>query len=146
MTSCRSAQWGATSFTDHTVSSDVSGIDEGVTVVFRLRESNGRRVEVALGRTAVKIREYVADAWRVERSEPRQSAIAPAEATVTAGSLQRHRVRIYMLRELVRVELDGEEIARGLTTVTDGGLFSIGAITTGAVAARFHSVHVTDSE
>ena len=145
MTACRVTEWSSTPYLDQQVSTDVSGIDEGATTVFRFRESGGQRVEVAVGRSAIVIREKNGDAWVLSASVPRQ--IPPTATTVpTSASLgSTHRVKVDLSGNLVTVEIDGVVTASGTTTIADSGLFSVGAVTNGSVAVRFSSISLTDA-
>ena len=145
MTVCRANEWAATPYLDQQVSVDAVGIDAGATIVFRFRESENRRVEVAVGRTAVVIREKAGDTWTLLTSVPRQGPTDDSIPMTTSPTAAVHRLKIDLSGETVSVVIDGTEVARGLTSIGDSGLFSLGAITSETVAVRLYSISVTDA-
>lgn len=145
MTTCRIGEWATMPYLDQQVSTGVVGIREGATVVFRFRESEGRRLEVAVGRFAVAIREKRGDEWVTVTSIPRQTPTTSALSAVEVSPPASQQLRVGIAGNLVTVEIDGVEVASGVTTIDDQGLFSIGAVTNDEVAVRFSSITVTDA-
>lgn len=144
MTACRAPEWTTRSYLDQRLSVDAVGIDAGATIVFRFRESEGRRIEVAIGRTAVVIREMNANSWALLASAPRQTQTGDSIPMTTLPLAAVHRLTIDLSGDLVSVAIDGSEITRGRTSIGDPGLFSVGAITSDTVAVRLYSISVTD--
>lgn len=144
MTSCRTSYWSAVPYLDQLVSTQVSGIDQGATVVMRLRESGDDRIEVAVGRSQVRIREKRDDQWNELTSTPRQT---PTTMTSLATLLNPtdQLLQVSLSGNVVAVDIDGVEIASAQTSVDEQGLFSIGAITDETVAVRLTSLIVTDA-
>lgn len=144
MTSCRTTQWSASPYLDQQLSTEVSGIDEGATVVMRFRESGGRRIEVAVGRTAVVIREKDGESWKVVTSVPRQipPTVSSPVTSVVQGST--HWLKVDLSGNLLTVEIDGVVNATGTTSIDDSGFLSVAAVSDGSVAVRFSSITVTD--
>lgn len=135
MTSCRTQEWGSNLRADPRVDAIVDGVDAGATAVLRFRETAGDRIEVAIGRTAVVIRQLDDGVWSMISSTERR----PRDAWAS------NRVDISVMGRIVSVELDGQFVSAGMTTVLDPGSFSVGAVLSDAVAVRFASIELTDA-
>ena len=145
MTSCRLTEWGMTPYLDLRFSVEVSGIDQGATVVFRLRESDGLRLEVALGRAAVVIRERSSGGWTELSSVPRPKPVGQGSTVAFGIEPRTQRVQIDLMGAEVVVFVDGAVVAGGRTGILAAGTVSIGAVIPGEVAVGFTSIEVTET-
>lgn len=135
MTACSTQQWESIPHTDPKFGAVVDGIDAGATAIIRLRESGGERIEVAIGRSSVVIRQLDDGVWSFISSteRPPRDLMAP------------NRVAISIDGRVVSVTLDGRFQSAGITTVLEPGSSSVGAALRPGVAVRFASIELSDA-
>ena len=135
MTSCRTQEWASNRPAEPRFSAVIDGIDAGATAIIRLREDAGDRIEVAIGRSTVVVRQLDDGVWSFISTTERPPRVVMAP----------DRIVIAIEGRNISVVLDDRFVSSGVTSVVESGSVSVGAVLSDGVAVRFASVDLSDA-